>query len=320
MAKHEISKDIALRPRHNETNTPNKLKANDVFDELMDIKSADYQPRHSERSENKAYDEIPDDEVECGKVYYVNKIVNGKWSKEGTRPWQVLLILDGYRCGGSILTKNHILTAAHCTEGLDPDKFHVFVGANYVPDNYEDGYWPRGYRVKKVYQHKNYNPDTFDNDIAILVLDESLTWSKKVVPACMPELDEEDPEDGTDCIVSGFGTVAEGGDLPDYLKETTVSIDDSCGKNSGITSNMICAGAPETDSCQGDSGGPLVCKSEWRRRYVQRGVVSFGRGCANQGYPGVYVRLSKYINNFWIFAHTDSDFYYTEFGPLARST
>jgi secreted trypsin-like serine protease len=68
----------------------------------------------------------------------------------------------------------------------------------------------------------------------------------------------------------------------------------------GITSSMVCATAPQKDSCQGDSGGPLVSKqaTDW----VQLGIVSFGIGCANAQYPGVYTRTDQYLN--WILNKT----------------
>ncbi|KAG8006577.1 Enteropeptidase, partial [Nibea albiflora] len=57
--------------------------------------------------------------------------------------------------------------------------------------------------------------------------------------------------------------------------------------------HMICAGLDEggKDSCQGDSGGPMVSKSN--SKWVQAGVVSFGRGCAEANFPGVYARVSQ---------------------------
>ena len=66
---------------------------------------------------------------------------------------------------------------------------------------------------------------------------------------------------------------------------------------------MICAGYPQggKDSCQGDSGGPFVCQSG--NSAILTGVVSFGYGCADPGYYGVYARVTKILD--WIQANID---------------
>ena len=61
-----------------------------------------------------------------------------------------------------------------------------------------------------------------------------------------------------------------------------------------VVEDMICAGEEGLDSCQGDSGGPLMCENQT----VQCGIVSWGVGCAFDGFPGVYTEVSAYID--WI--------------------
>lgn len=62
-----------------------------------------------------------------------------------------------------------------------------------------------------------------------------------------------------------------------------------------ITKGMLCANAsnPARDACQGDSGGPLVAKQQLV------GIVSWGEGCADSTYPGVYTRVSEYHDWIW---------------------
>nr|CAI5866442.1 unnamed protein product [Callosobruchus analis] len=72
-----------------------------------------------------------------------------------------------------------------------------------------------------------------------------------------------------------------------------------------ISDNMLCAGYPDTgkkDSCQGDSGGPLVTRKRNSSRYEVIGIVSWGNGCARPGYPGVYTRVTQYVD--WIKEHS----------------
>merc|ERR1711942_613897 len=99
-----------------------------------------------------------------------------------------------------------------------------------------------------------------------------------------------------ECIVSGWGTLSEGGSTPDVLQKVSVPIvtDDECRDAYGasqIEDSMICAGvqAVGKDSCQGDSGGPFAC-DDTGSRYLA-GVVSWGYGCARPNYPGVYTEV-----------------------------
>ena len=79
-----------------------------------------------------------------------------------------------------------------------------------------------------------------------------------------------------------------------YVDEKTCE-DDYTGYT--ISEKMICAGEKGKDSCQGDSGGPLVAYDE-NNSAVLVGVVSWGIGCAYEGYPGVYARVSAFVD--WI--------------------
>jgi len=63
---------------------------------------------------------------------------------------------------------------------------------------------------------------------------------------------------------------------------------------------MVCAGLLEggKDSCQGDSGGPLVVRAENADTAIIYGIVSWGYGCALPNLPGVYTRVTRYVD--WI--------------------
>lgn len=108
--------------------------------------------------------------------------------------------------------------------------------------------------------------------------------------------------ENVDAIVSGWGTLSSGGSLSSTLLDATVTTmsNSQCKTSYGttsITNNMICAAAAGKDSCQGDSGGPLIRKAT-NSAYILIGIVSWGFGCAQPDYPGVYARVSNQLD--WI--------------------
>ena len=119
-------------------------------------------------------------------------------------------------------------------------------------------------------------------------------------PICLP--DPARDYDNVKALVTGWGRLKSGGQLPDILQEvnvTTMTNQQCRGKygKSRITDYMICAGDVGRDSCQGDSGGPLSVLGQ-DDRYSQIGIVSWGEGCAKPGYPGVYTRLTSLLD--WV--------------------
>ncbi|XP_077291820.1 trypsin beta-like [Arctopsyche grandis] len=229
------------------------------------------------------------------------RIVGGQEAKIEQRPYQVSLITTdaddtNYLCGGSILSRRWILTAAHCLEGIKA--VEVRAGS----DHFAVG----GFTVKtmKYKIHPQYNSATKDYDIAVLdLMTNILPINNKTIKAVALAPSGTNLPNGTAVTVSGFGTTREGGQVSETLMEVTINIVDraTCQKAyNTITSRMICAGVTGggKDSCQGDSGGPLVRDSD----NIQVGVVSFGIGCARKDYPGVYSNVSNLRS--WIKSNT----------------
>lgn len=213
-----------------------------------------------------------------------NRIVGGQESLPRARPYQASLQSDGFHfCGGSIIDKKWILTAAHCE--VKPGTT-VVLGAHDI-SNKSDACAER-ISVKKTFNHPGYSSSTNDNDIALLELTSNTVYPP-IEMATSPI-----SVAGVPVQVSGWGTLTSGGSSPDKLMWVQVNTADqaTCKKqySGGITNNMMCAGVPEggKDSCQGDSGGPLVGGGKLV------GVVSFGSGCALKDFPGVYARVSNY--------------------------
>ncbi|MEM7129847.1 MAG: trypsin-like serine protease [Chloroflexota bacterium] len=229
----------------------------------------------------------------------VPTIVGGEEAEVGEWPWQAALMLTssftgrpGLRqfCGGSLIAPNWILTAAHCVPGLTPSDVVVVLGRHRLSSSEGEEIG-----VRRIISHEEYNDNTFNRDIALIELVRSSGQSVINLEALVPA-------PGDQVTATGWGNTVAGDSAssPDALHKVTVPIvaQEDCNSSYGgrITENMICAGVTGKDSCQGDSGGPLVFLSgeEW----IQVGVVSWGNGCGDIGYPGVYTNLARFQD--WI--------------------
>lgn len=239
------------------------------------------------------------DDGDCG-VLMANHIIGGKDSGKSAWPWQVSLQYprsgDFHFCGGTLIKKQWVLTAAHCVDGERPGSLQVDIGEH---DHTEDDGTERIMRVSKIIMHGNYDKGsgTFPNDIALIKLEAPVEYNNHIKAACMPTRGMEFTGNG-DCWISGWGNTENG--TPDVLQEKKVDVhtnsDCSNAWGSSIINSQICVGNGYA-ACNGDSGGPLSCRvgGKW---YVA-GATSWGRsGCQTSGYPSVYSRVSEFRD--WI--------------------
>ncbi|EDV98093.1 trypsin epsilon [Drosophila grimshawi] len=215
------------------------------------------------------------------------RIVGGYDTSIEAHPYQVSLQRNGaHFCGGSVYSHDIIVTAAHCLQSVSAKDLRVRVGTTY---------WREGgsvHSVKSFRNHEGYNKRTMINDIAIIRLESSISFDSSVRPI---DIAEKNPANDAEAIVTGWGTTKSGGSIPDHLLAVDLRIvnREECASKeykygSQIKDTMICAYAVHKDACQGDSGGPLVSGG----RLV--GVVSWGKGCAATGYPGVYADVAHF--------------------------
>ncbi|XP_055381908.1 trypsin beta-like [Condylostylus longicornis] len=218
------------------------------------------------------------------------KIVGGNATDISDVPYQVSVVINGNTlCGGSILSQDWVITAAHCIYNESATSIVVHAGTNI---------WYSGipYGVSRVFRHQDYDPNTYINDVALLLLVNSIQYDSNTFPRQPIALAETLPADGTQVLVSGYGDTSENGNLATTLMSVYVNMVnvDSCNTSYAgeVLDGMFCAAAPKKDSCQGDSGGPIVYNN------TLIGVVSWGYGCANPQYPGVYTSVPYFYD--WI--------------------
>jgi trypsin len=202
----------------------------------------------------------------------------------------------GHFCGGSLVREDWVVTAAHCVQGESASSIDVVIGLHNV--NGTNGSQTRD--VAEIIIHPQYSGNSLNNDYALLRLSSPIT-NFEPIQLCTDTDHDEEPVMST---TMGWGATSSGGSSSNFLLEVDVPIDDSCGgySNSEITNNMVCAGYSSGgyDSCQGDSGGPLIMTND-EGEYELIGIVSWGYGCAEAQYPGVYSKIHSRLN--WFFGY-----------------
>ncbi|TDG38249.1 hypothetical protein AWZ03_015329, partial [Drosophila navojoa] len=217
------------------------------------------------------------------------RIVNGEPTTIEAHPYQVSLqtLKGAHFCGGSLIDAQTVVTAAHCLQSYKANEIQVRVGST---DRNAGG---ELVTVANLKYHEGYNSKQKVNDVAVIRLSSPVRQSAKVrfVP-----LAQATPPTGTPAVVTGWGTTCFlFCSSTTILQEVQVDLvtksdcdSDKYSYGSGkILDTMVCAYTEKKDACQGDSGGPLVANGELV------GIVSWGQGCAQVNYPGVYADVAS---------------------------
>jgi hypothetical protein len=231
------------------------------------------------------------------------RVVNGTTAHAGQYPWIVSLREPGdtgdtHNCGGALISPRHVLTAGHCVSstlkqvrlgGIQRDRGQLVA-------------------IRQAYLHPRYRViqseigQVPEHDVAVLELAEALPDHPQLTLAdAQSEAHTVNVHTCADGM--GWGQLGEKGELPELLQTVQVPIWSQHHCRTAYpftTAKQLCAGYAEgmKDTCNGDSGGPLVVPAraagETRLRWLQMGIVSFGKGCAQANKPGVYARVAAY--------------------------
>jgi secreted trypsin-like serine protease len=239
------------------------------------------------------------------------RIVNGErvpaFQYHAQWSYIVQLVIDEggdnvFQCGGSLVTTQLVLTAAHCVTNdggtVDPAAdFTVMVGTEAADTNQGTAYG-----VSQVTRNPSYDPNTTTNDLALLHLSTPVT-NPGITPIEVVGPGEDaiwgagsgmTASNTSGPFAAGWGLLTDNGASPDYLMQVQLDVlsDGDCTSQlQGFDqSAMVCAGSGGHDTCNGDSGGPLIAYtgSAWR----EFGLTSWGVGCGTS--PGAYTRLAAY--------------------------
>lgn len=199
-------------------------------------------------------------------------------------------------CGGTLIDRNSVLTAAHCVEGVRAAQLRVTVGRTVL--NSDQG---QTRSVKGIARHPRYISSTvsFRYDAAVLKLSRRI---RNIAPARIPATTSNDLETpGRLATIAGWGSTVQqpsnkDPQYPNRMQEAQVPIvSDATAENrygsEYAPALMLAAGEEGTDTCQGDSGGPIFVKKPTGRVF-QIGITSFGSGCGARDYPGVYAEAN----------------------------
>lgn len=227
------------------------------------------------------------------------QIVYGTVTSVSTRPYQVSVTpynsMSGW-CGGTLISANWVLTAAHCVTGQSVSNMRIRAGINDLTTS--------GGQIRtpsQIIVHPYYSSASSGYDIALMRVSTAFTLGSTVQTAALPGSTAESVLDvnGKSATVSGWGKTETGYASPRALREVTIPITPTGSDCGTRPNNTICGKySAGRDSCNGDSGGPLA--APYNGKYYVLGIVSYGPAEC-RGY-GVYTRVNGYIN--WIAQQT----------------
>uniref|UniRef100_A0AAY4BKY9 Peptidase S1 domain-containing protein n=1 Tax=Denticeps clupeoides TaxID=299321 RepID=A0AAY4BKY9_9TELE len=226
-----------------------------------------------------------------------SRIFGGREAKPHSWPYMVSLqVNQAHVCGGVLIRKDLVLTAAHCAQSSPSE---VLLGAHNI--SRMEGSQQR-IRISEYHKHSRFpdhtdsrNPRRYFYDIMLLKLGQNATLNEFVKVFRVPNKYKY-MEPGTACTTAGWGKRVLGRTTESVLYEASLRLDSN--KNCGSKwqsyynpDHMACSVSDGKEGfCQGDSGGPLVCDSK-----LYGIVIYTAAQCDDASYPEVYTRVSYFL-------------------------
>ncbi|GAB0087374.1 serine protease snake-like isoform X1 [Sergentomyia squamirostris] len=206
-------------------------------------------------------------------------------------------------CGGILIAENIVLTAAHCNLKFNPQ--YVRLGDHDL-QNSQKSTTTQDFTIKAFIRHPEFKIPYKYNDIALIILDRPAVLGKFVRPACLWQTPTVNNTLG---IATGWGQIGYSGPKSDVLLKVALNLTTNEYCNSsfditrtlprGIIESQLCAGYQGKDTCLGDSGGPIQVVTPGNICIFHiLGIVSTGKFCGSVNTPGIYTRVSSYLD--WI--------------------
>ncbi|XP_060784679.1 granzyme B-like [Neoarius graeffei] len=231
----------------------------------------------------------------CGAVE--SGIIGGNEAKPHSRPYMVSVQINSvHMCGGMLIKKDYVLTAAHCVDNIEcsgKDKLEVVLGAHNIKQKESK---QQRIHVKKCIKHPCYRKKQPQNDIVLLKLKTAAKPNNAVKVTDLPKKNENIPA-RQKCSIAGWGMTSKNSAESSVLREVTLTVQNNslC---KGLwqvyfdTDSMICTVSDGKKAfCQGDSGSPLICGNE------PQGLAAYTYpgDCLNSDYPEVYTKISYFL-------------------------
>lgn len=241
--------------------------------------------------------------ADTGSIRVSSRIIGGYEATPGEWPFMAALVYSNASslfqsqfCAGALINENWVLTAAHCVEGMEEGELNIVMGIHDLGQDTGERF-----EVRNIIIHPEYDSQSMDNDIALVEL------SSPSSAMTIPLISAGSNLAGMVTII-GWGSLTDPSSpsYPYELQEAVVPVvsNELCnanysqefGSDNPVTANMLCAGFDDggVDTCVGDSGGPVIFEENgvWK----VAGIVSWGQGCAEPSFFGVYTRVSNYLD------------------------